>query len=139
VRKVACVAHAGWRGVLGGLPEKIIATMTAEYQSETKDIHAAIGPHICTSCYEVGGELAEKFEEKFSDGVIMNKGSKIYLDLEAAILKQFMDADILPTNVTCADLCTYCHPELFYSHRRDHGKTGAMASLIAFEKAGENK
>jgi len=137
VKRAACVAHAGWRGVYGELPAKIIQAMEKTFKSEKKDILAAIGPHICSGCYEVKEDLAMKFEEKFSGSTVIHREDKIYLDLEIAVIKQFMEAGLPPENITCAELCTACHPELFYSHRRDKGKTGAMASLISFEKAGE--
>jgi hypothetical protein len=139
VRRVACAAHAGWRGIFGGLPRMIPETMAKTYHSEAKDILAAIGPHISSCCYEVGEDLAGMFEEKFSKSTTERRDGKVYLDLEAAILTQFMDAGILAENVTISGLCTSCHPELFYSHRRDKGKTGAMASMIAFDKAGNKK
>ncbi len=139
VRRVAAVAHAGWRGVFGGLPGMIPQTMDNTYNSNRADILAAIGPHISSCCYEVGEEVAGMFEKKYSEGTVERRGGKVYLDLEAAILGQFMDAGIRAENVTVSGLCTSCHPELFYSHRRDNGKTGAMASMIAFEKAGDEK
>ena len=137
VRRAACVAHAGWRGVFGELPAKIINMMTRDYHCVKKNILAAVGPHICPECYEVGEDLAGMFENKFSKDTVRRVDGKAYLDLEAAVLGQWMEAGIRAGNVTCAGLCTSCHPELFYSHRRDKGKTGAMASLIAFDKAGD--
>jgi YfiH family protein len=136
-RGVACVAHAGWRGVYGGLPGKIIEFFEKRYESDPQDILAAVGPHICAGCYEVGEDLAAKFEKRYSKDAAARHGGKAFLDLEAAILKQFMDKGIAAENVTVSGLCTSCCPELFYSHRRDKGKTGAMASLIAFNKAGD--
>jgi copper oxidase (laccase) domain-containing protein len=29
------------------------------------------------------------------------------------------------------DLCTFCHPELFFSHRRDRGITGRQGVIAA--------
>jgi copper oxidase (laccase) domain-containing protein len=31
--------------------------------------------------------------------------------------------------VESADLCTHCHRDLFFSHRRDGGRTGRQAGL----------
>ncbi len=132
-RAVAGVAHAGWRGVYGGLPGKIIQYMVKTYESDPKGILAAVGPHIFSCCYEVGEDLAAMFEKQYSKDTVERKDGKVFLDLEAAILKQFMDSGIAAENVTISNLCTSCHPELFYSYRRDKGKTGAMASLIALK------
>ena len=40
------------------------------------------------------------------------------------------DLGIPAENITVSDLCTHCNENLFYSHRRDKGMTGAMASMI---------
>lgn len=131
-KNAACVAHAGWRGVHGGLPGKIAEEFISACGSKKEDIITAIGPHIMSCCYEVGEEVASLFEDKFGTFTIKRKGGRLLLDMQAAILVQFMEAGLPPQNCTCANLCTSCLPELFYSHRRDKGETGAMASLIAF-------
>ncbi|MEI6101480.1 MAG: peptidoglycan editing factor PgeF [Eubacteriales bacterium] len=130
--KIACVAHAGWRGVYGMLPQKIVQAFVSEYGSKEEDIITAIGPHILSCCFEVGEEVASLFENRFGTFTVQKQGERLHADMQAAILVQFMEAGILPGNCTCADLCTSCLPDLFYSHRRDKGETGAMASLIAF-------
>jgi copper oxidase (laccase) domain-containing protein len=126
------VAHAGWRGVYGGLPKKIADAFADTFRSKREDIITAIGPHIMSCCFEVGEEVASLFENKFGTFTVEKKDGRLLADMQAAILVQFMDAGIPPQNCTCADLCTSCLPDLFYSHRRDKGETGAMASLIAF-------
>lgn len=131
--KTACVAHAGWRGVYQGLPQKIADTMINRYGSKKEDILAAIGPHISKDAFEVGEDVSKLFEEKFGPNTVLKKESRTYVDMQMAILAQFMDAGLKPQNITCANLCTYSLPELFYSHRRDKGMTGAMASLIAIK------
>ncbi len=34
------------------------------------------------------------------------------------------------TRILEVDLCTSCHPELFFSHRRDNGVTGRQAGVV---------
>ena len=131
-KNVACVAHAGWRGVYGGLPRKIAEEFINVYAGQKEDIITAIGPHIMPCCYEVGEEVASLFENRFGELTIKKQGGRLHLDMQEAILVQFMEAGLPPQNCTCANLCTSCLPELFYSHRRDRGETGAMASIIAF-------
>ena len=133
VKKIACVAHAGWRGVYQSLPQKIADAFVSEYGSKKEDILAAIGPHIMKETFEVGRDVSDLFEERFGAGTVMERDNRITVDMQRAILQQFMDAGLEPEHITCANLCTYSTPELFYSHRRDKGMTGAMASLIAFK------
>jgi polyphenol oxidase len=132
IKNVACIAHAGWRGVWGGLPRKIAEEFKETYGSKKEDILTAIGPHIMSCCFEVGDEVASLFSDKFGSFTVKKQGGRLLADMQAAILVQFMEAGLPSQNCTCANLCTSCLPELFYSHRRDKGETGAMASLIAF-------
>ena len=136
-KKIACVAHAGWRGVYQRLPQKIAETFINHYGCKKENISAAIGPHIMKDAFEVGEDVSKLFEERFGAVTVLRKEGRMYADMQTAILTQFMDAGLKPQNITCANLCTYSLPELFYSHRRDKGMTGAMASMIALKPEGE--
>lgn len=110
--------HCGWRGLAGGLIAKAAARMRAEA--------AAVGPGIGRCCYEVGQEVLDALagHAGVADGRM--------LDLRAIADRQLRAAGI--TRVEHLDWCTSCHPELFFSHRRDNGVTGrqgGMAWLIA--------
>jgi polyphenol oxidase len=50
------------------------------------------------------------------------------LDLRAVARRLLAKAGV--ERVETSDLCTSCHPELFFSHRRDHGRTGRQAGLV---------
>ncbi len=130
-KRVVCVAHAGWKGVLAELPKKIINKFYEEFSSDPQDVIVGIGPHIRKWCFEVGEDVYMPFVERFGEEIATKVDGKIFLDLEYAILMQLKESKILASNVTCAKLCTYCETRMFYSHRRDKGKTGAMGSFIA--------
>jgi copper oxidase (laccase) domain-containing protein len=49
------------------------------------------------------------------------------LDLRAVISQRLERAGV--SEVDHLDLCTSCHPDLFFSHRRDQGMTGRQAGL----------
>jgi len=104
-----CVLHAGWRGLLAGIADAGLGTLGGV-------VHAVIGPGIGPCCYEVGDEVAAPFRERFGDDVV--RGCN--LDLWTAAERALAEA----VSVERTDLCTACHPELFFSHRRDHGVTG---------------
>ncbi len=130
-KRTVCVAHAGWKGVFLELPGKIIAKMKTDFKSRPQDIIVGIGPHIMRCCFEVGEEVALPFAEKFGEGAVARKNGKWFVDLQWAVLEQLLGQGISEEHITCADCCTYCREDLFYSHRRDRGKTGAMGSFIA--------
>ena len=66
VRRVASVAHCGWRGICNGVVRNTVRVMTDRFGADPEHITAALGPAICGKCYEVGGELKEDFSRYFS-------------------------------------------------------------------------
>jgi purine-nucleoside/S-methyl-5'-thioadenosine phosphorylase / adenosine deaminase len=55
---------------------------------------------------------------------------QMYLDLVAANYRQLSEAGLSQKQIGADAPCTSCHPELFFSHRRDAGKTGRMMGVI---------
>jgi polyphenol oxidase len=106
------VLHVGWRGLLEGIVEAAAEALGGGR------LAAAIGPGIGPCCYEVGEEVAQPFRARFGAEVL--HGTK--LDLYAAVEKALTAAGC--ARVERVELCTSCHPDLFFSHRRDGGATG---------------
>jgi YfiH family protein len=118
---VIAAIHAGWRGLYDGVIPNALSMLPP-------DPIVAIGPAIGPCCYEVGEDLASQFREKFGDEVIQTEpGQKPHLDLQRAAWIQLEKKGI--ANVDIANICTHCHPDLFFSYRRD-GSTGRMMSFI---------
>jgi len=84
---------------------------------------AAIGPGIGPCCYEVGDEVAAPFKARFGDDVMHGRN----LDLAKAIERGLRAAGV--ESVGRTGHCTSCEPELFFSHRRDRGRTGRQGVL----------
>jgi polyphenol oxidase len=106
--------HCGWRGLAGGIIEK------ASRRFDELPM-AAVGPGIGRCCYEVGPEVLEAFSDL--DGVADGR----MLDLRAVAQAKLAEAGV--AGVMHVDLCTACHEDLFFSHRRDHGVTGRQCGL----------
>jgi hypothetical protein len=51
------------------------------------------------------------------------------LDLWRAVELALNEAGV--GEVERTDLCTFCHPDLFFSHRRDRGTTGRQGVIAA--------
>jgi polyphenol oxidase len=113
--------HCGWRGLAAGIVAAGAAAVGAT--------HAAIGPGIGPCCYEVGGEVLDAFSS-LGDGIADGR----MLDLPEVARRLLADAGV--GQVESAGLCTGCEQELFFSHRRDQGRTGRQAG-IAWIDAGE--
>lgn len=112
------MVHGGWRGLAGG-----IVARAAEMVGAT---HAAIGPGIGPCCYEVGEEVLAAF-----GGLGPDIANGRMLDLPA-VAGALLEAAGVST-VESAGLCTYCNPDVFFSHRRDGGRTGRQTGLAWLE------
>jgi hypothetical protein len=111
------VVHAGWRGLAAGVIERGL-----EAVGGSASVFA--GPSIGPCCYEVGADVSDRFGARFGPGVIADGGR---LDLWAAAQEAALRAGA--ASFAAAQVCTSCHAELFFSHRRDHGRTGRQALL----------
>lgn len=130
VRRAAAVCHAGWRGVTEHIAKNAVKSLILN-GSEKTDILAAIGPCISVKHYEVGKDVKDIFERRFSDKVVQKINGRYFADLNQACIEDMLAAGISADNITDAKMCTYEHRELFFSHRRDKGQTGAMAAVAA--------
>ena len=152
------VFHAGWRGTLKRIVEKGVGEMFRCFGSRPRNIKAAIGPGIQGCCYQVGDEVRTKFESQFayasslfrevkesdpvrekypllfltarapghSEGILPKN---IFLDLVEANRQQLLAAGVLKKNIESSPFCTNCHPELLFSYRAEHGKTGRLMGV----------
>lgn len=136
VRKAIGLSHSGWKGTVGHIGQKTVWKMHEVYGSEPKDIVAAIGPSICQSCYEVSDDVAEAFRANFTADeaadILLDKGNgKYQLDLWKANWYVLTDAGILPEHLSVTDLCTACHPDLLWSHRKTNGQRGGLSAFLS--------
>jgi YfiH family protein len=123
--------HCGWRPMAAGIIARGVEAIGATA--------AAIGPGIGPCCYEVGDEVLGAFASLGSgiaaDGpkasVVQTESARRHLDLGEVARRLLARAGV--GDVESADLCTSCNPELFYSHRRDAGRTGRQAGLVWIE------
>jgi YfiH family protein len=114
-RRALAVLHAGWRGLAEGV---IAAGVDALGGGETV---AIIGPAIGPCCYEVGKEVSMLFDEDLTH--------ESRLDLWTAAERALQAAGV--SRVDRVDLCTRCHPELFFSHRRSGRARGVQGVIGA--------
>jgi len=60
---------------------------------------------------------------------------QFYLDLVRANADQLRAAGLARNHIDSGSACTSCHPELFFSHRRDAGRTGRMMGVIGIRES----
>ncbi len=119
--------HAGWRGTLERIAAEGVRALAAGGDGEAP--LAVIGPSIGPCCYEVSDDLAARFAAAFGRRVIQQGVRGPRLDLWAANERALRDAGVV--RVAVLRRCTACEPRLFFSHRRDGGRTGRMVGFIA--------
>jgi polyphenol oxidase len=134
-RRVVGLAHAGWQGTVGGMVTEAVWAMQTEYGCEPAEILAAIGPSIAAHHYPVGAEVVERVEAAFgeeSGRLLPGEDGQTCLDLWEANRLLLERAGV--RQIEISGICTACHPEDWYSHRREHGQTGRFGALIALTK-----
>ncbi len=120
------LVHAGWRGVADGVLEAAVDQLR-ERAIDLQEVAVAIGPAIGPECYEVGPEVAARFDDRFLTG---NPGGSYQLDLPGAIQLRLADAGIPNGNVASAEICTKCDPRC-HSYRRDGQRAGRMIAFFS--------
>ncbi len=130
VRCAVAVCHAGWRGVAEHITQHAVHAL-ADIGCKVQDIYAAVGPCISVKHFEVGHDVYELFRRTFGNAAVLLRDGRFYVDLNSACVSSMLQSGLKPAHITDAALCTFGDAQLFFSHRRDHGQTGAMAAVIA--------
>ncbi len=115
------VLHAGRLGLLAG-----IAAAGARALGGSP-LAAIIGPSIGPCCYEVGEEVAAPYRVAFGNDIMLGRNLDLWTAAERALLAAGVD------HVERLDECTACRPELYFSHRRDGGRTGRQGVIARVE------
>ena len=136
-QKAIGLAHAGWRGTVGRIGEKVVKKMTELYSTNPADIIAAIGPAISVCCYEVDKPCADNFyalaDLDSSRFVFPKENGKYMIDLLETNRQILIAAGVKNENITISDICTNCNSELLWSHRATKGKRGTMSALMCIK------
>ena len=131
---VVASVHAGWRGTVGRITEKVVCLMQEMFGCKLESLRAAIGPAIGRCCYEVDEPVMAPLKRAFPywsqalEETSPGRGQLALRRLNRLVLER---AGVDPGRITEVNLCTSCHPNLFYSYRRDGAGTRHMTSGIA--------
>lgn len=136
VNKAIGMSHSGWRGTVKGMGIKTVEAMTREYGSKPEDIVAVVGPSICRDCYEVSKEVVDEFHKVYDGKFDVSKiyditsEEKRQLDLWKANRQILMLAGLKEENIVVSGVCTSCHDDLLFSHRKTNGKRGNLVAVM---------
>jgi len=126
-------AHAGWRGLAGGVLEATIEAMDVPGEQ----LMAWLGPAIGPSAFEVGPEVREAFVTNLEGAArraveacfvaSVPRPGHYHADLYALARLRLARCGV--RHVYGGGECTYTDADSFFSYRRERD-TGRMASLI---------
>jgi hypothetical protein len=137
---VVAAAHAGWRGLAGGVVEATVKAMNVAPERLLVWLGPAIGPQA----FEVGDEVRQAFMAHDPQAAKAFVPSPALRTQDSGLSTQKWLADIYllarqrlallgVEQVYGGGLCTYADAERFYSYRRDQA-TGRMATLIWLDR-----
>jgi hypothetical protein len=135
VHRVAGIAHAGWLGTVRGVAAATVAAMQSRFGTDPADLLAAIGPSIGPDHYEIGPDVVTQVQQAFgpqSTAVLHASSGRITFDLWAANRLLLEAAGV--GRIEVAGQCTACHPDDWYSHRLEKGRTGRFGAMIALRE-----
>ena len=134
VKKVIALAHAGWRGTVGKICEKVIHAMEDYYLCDKKDIICCIGPAIGKCCYEIDQSCYDEFAGldciNISSVMTCKNNGKYMANLLETNRQIIISAGVPEKNITLSDICTKCNSELLWSHRATNGHRGTMCAFM---------
>ncbi|HJZ84164.1 MAG TPA: peptidoglycan editing factor PgeF [Polyangia bacterium] len=122
-------AHAGWRGTVAGVAAAVVRALVQRYRTNPAHLRVALGPSIGPCCFEVGEEVAARFQAPFVRPGASRNGRPT-VDLRAANQAVLVSAGVPAHQIDALPACTACDPARFYSFRRDGRETGQHVAFI---------
>ncbi|MFD1067219.1 peptidoglycan editing factor PgeF [Oceanobacillus locisalsi] len=130
--RIAGIAHAGWKGTVGQIAWEMVQKLQ-EAGASLENVKVTVGPSISKEHYIVDDNvisyLTEEQKQKYTEEVSPHQ---YLLDLKNLNVDILVQSGIFRHNIEVTKYCTYRDEELFFSHRRDNGKTGRMLGFIGF-------
>jgi YfiH family protein len=126
---VVGAAHAGWRGLAGGVLEATIGRLAVP----TTELIAWMGPAIGPKHFEVGEDVRAAFtaaDAGAASAFVANARGRWQCDLYALARRRLSALGV--SGIYGGGWCTFADAGRFFSYRRD-GQCGRMAALIWIE------
>ncbi|TXH23753.1 MAG: laccase domain-containing protein [Elusimicrobia bacterium] len=131
----AALIHAGRRGIAAGILSRAVAVGRRRWGLRTKDLRAAVGPHIRACCYEVGEDVARDFVDT-PGAVARVRAGRARLDLSRVLRHQARRLGL--RDVAVAPWCTACDRR-FHSYRREKTERRQAAILCLTEERHDHR
>jgi len=116
-REAIGLIHAGWRGLSKGIIDNAVKLFLKEFSSRPEKMIAIIGPGLCRDHFEVGQEVALKFE-LYPKNITINQ-ERIFVDIKGIAKVQLEENGLISENIRVDPDCTFCLNNEYFSYRRD--------------------
>lgn len=121
-RALAAV-HCGWRGIASGIAVKAARQLAGLAECPVSDLVVGIGPGIGPCCFTVHEDVTVPLAAAVPTGPApIERDGRLFINLAGTLTAQLLAAGI--STVSTGNVCNACKPEMFYSYRRESGKTG---------------
>jgi len=130
------VAHCGWKGTMDRIADKTLRRMQVEYGTSADQVQVFIGPGIGPCCFVIQPDLQSQVEAEFHgwhDIMTVDADGKITWNLPETNRRMLIAGGVRSGNIAMCEVCTACHPKVFYSYRREQGNTGRMGALLGLK------
>ncbi|OLO40983.1 hypothetical protein BTR23_04880 [Alkalihalophilus pseudofirmus] len=131
------LAHAGWKGTVSQIGSKMVEIWTNIEGINASEILVAIGPSISQTEYEVDQNVIQSVNKVLPQGeerpYQLTRPGHYLLDLKTLNEQILVRAGIPKENIIKSQYCTASNTNLFFSHRKEKGKTGRMMSYIGLK------
>ena len=117
VHRAIGLAHAGWRGTADKIFTALLNTMMTEFATDLSEVFVEIGPFLQGHHFEIQEDVAAQFKD-IPGAVRVERGIR-RLDLGAAFRFEAERLRVPVSQFVASDECTFCHPERYFSYRRD--------------------
>jgi polyphenol oxidase len=130
-------AHAGWRGLAGGVLESALAEVCRAAHCEPAQVQAWLGACIGPTRFEVGADVLEAFGAPAAAGRPLahfkpGSAGKWWADLPGLARQRLLAAGV--REISGGRWCTAVDASRFFSYRRD-GVTGRMVAAVWIDGA----
>lgn len=131
VKKIIGVAHAGYRGLLEGIIQGMIASFK-KLDSDMASLRIYFGPAIGICCYNIPVERIEQFLAiyKYENGTYREDNGNFFIDISKIAHQIAISEGVRRQNTEVANLCTKCNNDSFFSFRGDSRESFGLNACI---------
>ncbi|MFT6765589.1 MAG: YfiH family protein [Alteromonas naphthalenivorans] len=134
INKVVGIAHAGWKGSVAGIANKVVLDLQEKFMSQKKDIKIFFGPSAKHCCYEVDSLFLERVGSNVhTSRALFKKNNKYFFDLGLYNASELLSAGFSSQQIIFNyNRCTICQKS-FCSYRRQKGTNMRQVTVVSLK------